>query len=83
MLITKSSVIWARSGQVLRHDIGKLQHKATFMTSCIVTNEIAKTPQKEEEKDDVNPFDEWKSKFFQAIFSPMVLLIFKFCRYWK
>ena len=48
------------------------------MTSCIVTNEIAKTPQKEEEKDDVNPFDEWKSKFFQAIFSNQGLVNFLF-----
>ena len=34
------------------------------MTSCIVSNEIAKTPQKDEGKDDtINEIDEWKSVF--------------------
>ena len=62
MLLTKTSMIWARCGQVIRHDICKLQHNASFMTSCIVSNEIAKTPQKDEGKDDtINEIDEWKS----------------------
>ena len=57
-------MIWARYGQVIRHDICKLQHNVSFMTSCIVSNEIAKTPQKDEGKDDIiNEIDEWKSVF--------------------
>ena len=64
MLLTKTSLIWARCGQVIRHDICKLQHNVSFMTSCIVSNEIAKTPQKDEGKDDtINEIDEWKSVF--------------------
>jgi len=55
-------MIWARCGQVIRHDICKLQHNVSFMTSCIVSNEIAKTPQKDEGKDDtINEIDEWKN----------------------
>ena len=57
-------MIWARCGQVIRHDIRKLQHNASFMTSCIVSNEIVKTPQNDEGKDDTaNEIDEWKSVF--------------------
>ena len=62
MFLSKTSLIWARCGQVIRHDIRKLQHKASFMTSCIVSNEIAKTPEKDEGKDDKdNEIDQWKS----------------------